>query len=322
MPEAYTHLRTARAAAKMARLTPADPDAFAAGANGPDMLFCYRVWRKGANRGVNLPALGGRMHEESTGAFLHSLIEQAKSPLERSYVLGFLCHYATDCTLHPYVAMVTQKGQVYGRRGGHGYFEIALDSTLHQRDTGDAAVPAAEGCPRILGARLATIGALLQQGIRDAYGIEVSREALADAFHHLWYFRRLFVSRWRVKYAFFWLIEPLFGGRGFVTGHISPARLRGTSKKDKKKLPDTWQDPFTGEAHTDGLADLLEQAQRRSAAYMMAAEGYWQGRVRTDQLYDLLGDRSYTTGQPCGAVPAGRPARAARSGRSGRVQQA
>lgn len=300
MPEAYTHLRTARAAAKMARLSIADPAAFAAGANGPDMLFCYRVWRKAEKRGVNLPALGAQMHEQETGAVLRSLIEHACSPAERSYVLGFLCHYATDCTLHPYVAMLTAPGGLYARRGGHAYFEIGLDSALHKQDTGDAAVPAAEGCPRILGARLAMIGALLQKAVWDAYGIQVSREALADAFHHTWRLRSIFVSRWKIKRSFYWLIEPLFGGRGFITGHVTPARLRGASKKDKKKLPDTWQDPFTGEGHTDGLAALLEHAQRRSAAYMLAAEGYWAGKVRADQLYGLLGSASYTTGLPCG----------------------
>lgn len=300
MPEAYTHLRTARAAARMARLSIADPAAFAAGAGGPDMLFCYRVWRRAEKRGTNLPALGAQMHEQETGAVLRSLIEHAVSPAERSYVLGFLCHYATDCTLHPYVAMLTAPGGLYAHRGGHAYFEIGLDSALHKQDTGDAAVPAAEGCPRILGARLAMIGALLQRAVWDAYGVMISREALADAFHHTWRLRSIFVSRWRIKRSIYWLIEPLFGGRGFITGHVTPARLRGASKKDKKKLPDTWQDPFTGESHTDGLAALLEHAQRRSAAYMLAAEGYWAGKVRADQLYGLLGSASYTTGLPCG----------------------
>lgn len=300
MPEAYTHLRTARAAAKMARLTIADPAAFAAGANGPDMLFCYRAWRKAEKRGTNLPALGARMHEQETGEVLRSLIEHAVSPAERSYVLGFLCHYATDCTLHPYVAMLTAPGGLYARRGGHAYFEIGLDSVLHLKDTGDDAVPAAEGCPRILGARLAMIGALLQKAVWDAYGVPVSREALADAFHHTWRLRRLFVSRWRVKRSIYWLLEPLFGGRGVITGHVTPAPLRGARKKDKKKLPNTWQDPFTGETHNDGLDALLEHAKRRSAAYMLAAEGYWAGRVRADQLYGLLGSASYLTGLPCG----------------------
>ena len=290
MPEAYTHLRTARAAARMARLAVADPAAFAAGANGPDMLFCYRAWRRAEKRGVNLPALGARMHEQATGAVLRSLIERAVSPAERSYVLGFLCHYATDCTLHPYVEMLTLPGGLYARRGGHAYFEIGLDSALHKQ----------EGCPRILGARLAMIGALLQKAAWDAYGVMISREALADAFHHTWRLRSLFISRWKIKRSMYWLVEPLFGGRGTITGHVTPARLRGASKKDKKKLPDTWRDPFTGEAHTDGLDALLEHAQRRSAAYMLAAEGYWAGKVRADQLYGLLGSASYTTGLPCG----------------------
>ena len=58
MPEGYTHIRTARAAARLAGITPADGAAFDCGANGPDMLFCYRVWRKSARRGEDLPKIG------------------------------------------------------------------------------------------------------------------------------------------------------------------------------------------------------------------------------------------------------------------------
>ena len=104
MPEGYTHIRTARAAAKLAGLSiVSDEAAFGCGANGPDMLFCYRVWRRAENRGENLPLIGERLHNENTGAFLQSLIENAQTPSQRSYVLGFLAHYATDCTVHPYV---------------------------------------------------------------------------------------------------------------------------------------------------------------------------------------------------------------------------
>ena len=55
MPEGYTHIRTARAAARLANIEPADRAAFDCGANGPDMLFCYRVWRKSARRGIFPP---------------------------------------------------------------------------------------------------------------------------------------------------------------------------------------------------------------------------------------------------------------------------
>ena len=101
MPEGYTHIRTARAAARLAGITPADGAAFDCGANGPDMLFCYRVWRKSARRGEDLPKIGDLLHDENTGALLQSLLENAKTPAQQSYALGFLCHYAADCALHP-----------------------------------------------------------------------------------------------------------------------------------------------------------------------------------------------------------------------------
>ena len=60
MPEGYTHLRCAWRAARAQKLT-ADlhREAFFAGANGPDMLFCYQVWKPAKKRAYPLPDLGG-----------------------------------------------------------------------------------------------------------------------------------------------------------------------------------------------------------------------------------------------------------------------
>ena len=272
MPEGYTHVRTANRAAALAQLEIAHPAAFACGANGPDIFFCYRAWKSGEKRGENLPELGSRMHDENTGAFLRALVKYAATPAQRSYALGFLSHYAADCTVHPYVVCVTEEGGPYAGPGGHGYFEIAVDSFLHEQE------------------------ALLQKSLREAFGVTVSREALADTFWHTRALRRMFVSRFRIKYALFWLVEPAFGGRGAVTGHITPARLVGTGKHPKGSLPCPWTHPFTGEEQTDDLNALLEKAEKRSAAYLLAAKGYWDGRLSMEKLSTLLGSASYLSG--------------------------
>ena len=295
MPEGYTHIRTARAAARLADIIPADGAAFDCGANGPDMLFCYRVWRKSARRGEDLPKIGDRLHNENTGAFLQALLENAKTPAQQSYALGFLCHYAADCALHPYVVMITKPGAAYGRPGGHGYFEIALDSFLHQKDTGKSAVPVNDNTPALNGQALEGAAELLQAGIQAALGLTVSRQALKDSFAHTRMLRGHFVSRLRVKYALFWMAEPLFGGRGFITGHITPARLVGT-RKGEKPLPEVWEHPFTGEEQQTDLAGLLDQAERTGAACMMAAQGYWQGKLRLERAMEVIGSRSYLSG--------------------------
>ena len=129
MPEGYTHVRTAKKAAEAIHYKIQCPNAFAAGANGPDSFFCYEVWKKRAKRHYDLPTLGNRMHEENTGAFLRSLCDHAKTRPQVEYVLGFLSHYAADTVMHPFIIAMCERGQPYGRKGGHGYLEIALDST-------------------------------------------------------------------------------------------------------------------------------------------------------------------------------------------------
>ena len=296
MPEGYTHIRTAQAAARLAELNIPHEAAFGCGANGPDILFCYRVWRKGAKRGENLPRMGDQLHNENTGLFLRTLLQNADTPAERSYALGFLAHYATDCTIHPYVVHLCKPGQLYGHKGGHGYFEIGLDSWLHKQDTGRGAVRVNDNTPKLFGTELAEVGALLQKGIRAALGLTVSREALADTFWHTRAMRSLFVSHTKIKYILFWLLEPLFGGRGFITGHVTPARLKGTRPRDKHKLPKRWVHPFTGEQMQQDINALLEAATRRSAAYMLAAEGYWSGRFQLDRVMGLVGSANYVSG--------------------------
>ena len=296
MPEAYTHLRCAQGAVRLSHLRPEDPIAFGAGSNGPDMLFCYRCWRSAGKRGQDLPTLGGRMHREKTGAFLLSLLRHAQTPAQRSYVLGFLCHYGTDTIVHPYVAVVSGPGGTYDRPGGHGYFEIALDSFLHEQDTGDRAVPARDCCPRLVGAALAQVALLLHTCLLEVYGEDVTLEALADAFHHTWYMRRMFVSRLKIKRGFFWLVEPSFGGRGRITGHMTPARLEGLRESDPVPLPAVWQHAVTGETVQGDIFELLERAEANSAACMQVGADFWQGRIPLEEAAARLGSLSYESG--------------------------
>ena len=289
MPEGYTHVRTARKAAHAIHYKVRCPEAFAAGANGPDVFFSFEIWKRPRSRRFDLPALGSRMHEEATGAFLQSLLRHVKTGAQVEYTLGFLSHYAADTLLHPYVAAVCEPGGPYAGKGGHGYFEIALDSTLHAEDTGVSQVPADDVCPLPKGEDLAEITLLLQQALRETYGAEVSAECLADAFYYFNRVRRLFTSRHGLRRGLFYVVETFFGGRGFLTGHVSPRALA-------LNLPDDWTDPATGQQHHGGAFALLKQAERLSALYMTGALQHWMGVLPQTDMVKLLGSRDYGTG--------------------------
>ena len=298
MPEGYTHSRIALRAAKAAGWTVTSPEAFMAGANGPDMLFCYQAWKSGAKRTINLPALGNRMHEESTGAFLKALSHHAVTPVQKDYFLGFLCHYATDTVVHPYVEAVTRCCAAYGGPTGHGKFEIALDSHLHEKDTGKAAVPMRDIHPPLRGVELAQVVVQLQRAIYDTYDLEIPGSCLVDAFRHVYLLRSLFASHTplRLRQKVLGVAEHFIGGKGYITCHLTPAPLRGVSGVDARKgirLPNVWQDPYTGDTREENIYQLLEKAEMYSTLLIREASALYTG---WDLFWPLVGSKDYTWG--------------------------
>ena len=136
MPEAYTHIRIARAALAQSGEHAPSTAAYEMGANGPDPLFAYRVLS--AKRPWPLPELGGRMHDEQCGRFLRTMIFAASTPAQRSYALGFLAHYAADSVMHPYVAFQCGPQGQFNIPEGHGFCEVAMDSMFHEQDCGSS----------------------------------------------------------------------------------------------------------------------------------------------------------------------------------------
>ena len=159
-------------------------------------------------------------------------------------------------------------------------------------------MPVNDVSPLPTGEELADITALLHTCLLEVYGVDVSVEYLADAFYHTKVLRGLFPTKNPLKRGFFWLVEPLFGGRGFITGHISPRKLA-------PDMPDAWTDPFTGTEHTGGVFALLPKAERRSEEFMGAALLLWLDKSTEAEFAEKIGSMSYTEG--C-VTPASDPA--------------
>ena len=146
----------------------------------------------------------------------------------------------------------------YAMAGGHGYFEIALDSALHAADTGRPWVPAEDSSPVPSPGERTELAVLLRAAIREVYDLDVSITCLEDSFLFLHRVRRLFPSRHGGRRALFYAVETLFGGRGFLTGHVSPRDLA-------PDLPEEWVDPATGRRRRGGVKALLHEAEQRTA---------------------------------------------------------
>lgn len=284
-------MRTARRAASDMNYTIQFPETFAAGANGPDSFFCFEIWKGAAKRRWNLPGLGHSMHENRTGAFLRSLCRHAGHQAEREYTLGFLCHYAVDTVMHPFICAMCEPGMPYDGPGGHGYLEIALDSALHKEDTGDPCIPPRDTSPIPPAEELFVIASLLHTCLLEIFGYDIPIEYLSDSFRHTYYVRALFKSRFGIRRALFGILERFMGGKGFITGHVSPAKLY-------PNLPEEWIDPFSGARREGGVASLLNTSQKRCAEFMRAAQGLWEGTIPDETFRAAIGSMSYVQGRP------------------------
>lgn len=249
MPEAYTHIRIARAALAQSGEHAPSTAAYEMGANGPDPLFAYRVLS--AKRPWPLPELGGRMHDEQCGRFLRTMIFAASTPAQRSYALGFLAHYAADSVMHPYVAFQCGPQGQFNIPEGHGFCEVAMDSMFHEQDCGSPAVPAGTAAPGLPPQELAEVTQMLHDAVAQVYRMDIPHEALADSFHDFHALHRLFLSPYGGKRALVWAAERLVLHKpGYGLSHMTPAR------RPADGFAEHWENPYT-HAQMDAGPEVL-----------------------------------------------------------------
>lgn len=120
-------------------VTESYPEAFRWGLQGPDILFFRQHWKAGGP----FHRLGNRMHSEFTDEMFHAMAAHIrrqdgwKKEVLLSYFYGFLCHYALDSEIHPYVYALQKKGCEHnpGVGGGtiHCQIETDVDIALYDR---------------------------------------------------------------------------------------------------------------------------------------------------------------------------------------------
>ena len=128
MPTHYAHLlfgRKVQAALPESLRVVADgaEDAFLTGLHGPDVLFYHRPL---APDPIRREAFA--IHDRpGTQFFEHArqVLRQGDSPIRRSYLAGFLCHYMLDSACHPLVDTLIEETGV-----DHNEIETELDRYL------------------------------------------------------------------------------------------------------------------------------------------------------------------------------------------------
>lgn len=293
MPECYTYIHTAMQALIHSGHTVASPSAFRAGAIGLTPLYVYQLWKTRPRPRPNLPALAAKMRHEKTGAFLLALVRYAVTTTQQSYVLGFLTHYATDCTVNPYITAMAAPGAPYGIPDGRHILAPALDAELYFWDYKTRTVQLHASTPVLITEELAQVTSLLRDAIREVYHKNVPQVALADAFHANQTVRGMLLSP--VGKLFLKVTNP--------TTHsaFGPLQYRTQPGKPLLPLPLTWTNPHSQVQMELTYPQLLTLAEQSGGICITAAMRYWLGTLEEEDLAQVFGSDDYDTGLPCAA---------------------
>ncbi|MBS6546756.1 MAG: hypothetical protein KH319_05175 [Butyricicoccus pullicaecorum] len=202
------------------------PAAFNWGLQGPDPLF-YRSVAFGSP----LHKYGNQMHSEHTDELFFAFSRAVNRmtgenrAIAEAYFYGFLCHYALDSTLHPYVYCRQYECQEadpnLNASAVHCQIESDIDYALYDREYH---APVTEFDPgkyyQLAHDELAVLAVLLHYLLKTVYQVEVSTHDLRSAFREILTAERFLYSEHRAAYRGIQRVEGLLGKGALLSSHM------------------------------------------------------------------------------------------------------
>ncbi len=258
-----------------------EADAFLLGNQGPDPLFYAAV-----NPAIaSYRKLGSAMHAKKTPELLVALKEsfgvltEDEKAIGRAYALGFLCHYALDSTMHPFVYCQQYELCDAGEPGltrddgneVHGVIESEFDELVLFTKRGETIAtfnPARE----ILHASNTVLDIISKMYVYMALNVfgEIVPEGLfAQATGSFRFTQRVFYSPSGSKREAIGNIERLVRSHSFYQS-MSHRNVEITTSVFDNADHKSWTNPFTGDVRTTDFWDLFNQAQEKASKAIAA----------------------------------------------------
>ena len=272
-------------------------------AQGPDPLY-YHFFSKDYKEYKKYADL---MHRKDTDKFFFNMIKYVKENLNKdsySFLVGFICHYALDVKIHPYIyhnvgVYNKEDKSTHSYRGLHLRFERSMDALLIERDLGikhnkfnliDKHYP--------LKTANFTALKIMDYTLKETYGKEhggimylISSQGM---YKNLKHFVR---DRFGIKKQIFRIID-LFNNKKDMFyrdlpfyNHLENYDFHNLEKK-------TWYHPVTNEEYNYSVIDLYDQAAKMATTIIEEVSAYLY-EDKTIDLPSLFENLSYNTGINC-----------------------
>ena len=267
MPFNYAHallaLEAAERTSAAARVITLHPQAYRAGAMGPDPYFADTM--PSPLFAKNRADLAGHMHSADIRRLLGACFRCANSPLKRAYTLGFLCHFTLDTNAHAYI---------FARFPGsaHTPGEMHMDLPFAALIGKSALIAAPQRFFRLTRDELTEIDALHADIVKTLFHTD-SLGVFARSYKKWVYLvNRLSFDMQGGKRRFFGGLEALVKRPGRITGWLVTCDPADEARDIMNLRHEPWAAPWAlAEERTESFLDLYSAALRETPALLDAA---------------------------------------------------
>ena len=249
--------------------------------------------------GSPLHKLGNRMHSEKTDELFAALSRAVRDlsgdaqEIAAAYFYGFVCHYALDSEIHPYVycrqVQFCTENPKLSASAVHSRIESDIDYLLYERACHR---PITEFDPeeryQLSPVEQAVLSVVLHAVLKTVYGADVSTHELRRSFTEMTSWESFLYSESRAVYRGAKKAEALLGRGALLTGHMKLERpMWDALNLAHQPWHNLWK---PDEIRTDSVPELFGLARIRAAAlagqYAAQFDAGWLMHYHFDEPFD------------------------------------
>lgn len=302
MPDIYMHSRLAMDV--IAELNKeVDKDIVKVAAQGPDPLY-YNVFSK---QGNTYKEYADRLHDTDTRSLMIDLTRYTLQHLTKetySYLIGFICHYALDTTVHPYVYYhvgIYDKNNPSTKQyqGLHLRFERSIDAQMiideqhikpHKINLTKTYFTLKE-LPKEVNQML---GSVLNKKFDISNGEQLFKESVHAMYNVI---NRINTDRTGIKKAIYKIVDFVSKSDDMFLQDLSFFH-RDLSYDFLNKQHRTWYHPITNQPFQSSVEELYDQGKNFAIDLITKVNMYLEGNKQIE-LKNIFTNLSFNSGVDC-----------------------
>ena len=270
--------------------------AFSLGTNGPD-LFYFNNSFPWSNRHSNkrVSNYGDISHKYNINDFFKSFILNSNDDISKSFLCGYLCHWAMDKTCHPYVFYNTDGSNL--SLPYHKQFESTIDYLIldYIKHTNIRSIKHYKLLKYDINS-INSIHNILNIIFNNVYNIDISYKDIYESCIHIYQAQRLLYDPLGIKKTSLELIEKYILHKPYeYSSMIIPTK----EPKDLDILnisKSNWHHPLTNETYNSSFIDLYNTSYDIAYKVLNLYNDYLDNKIDIDNILNYINNENFDNG--------------------------